>query len=135
MKVFDKYERIPFKCESCGQEYALSPGAVTLGCLKPKCRKAIIVFGVDVMRSPYGLDLWQNCPAGIPFEVGYIDGTITSKLYEIKKADITQKSVKSESEAQFEEKPKEDAKEEAREVTKRIKQENPYHAKLKRPAK
>ena len=129
MRVIDIANAITFKCEKCGEETVTSSPILTLGCLKPKCQKAKVTFNVDVMRSPFQKETWQNCPAGIPFEVGYLEGTITSRLYEIKKADASQKPAEvPESIAQFEEK-KPEVKVE------KVKEENPYHARLKRPEK
>jgi hypothetical protein len=117
MRVIDLANAITFKCEKCGEETVTNAPIVTVGCLKPKCQKAKVSFNVDIVRSPYKKELWQNCPANVPFEVGYLDGTIMSRIYEIKKADSSQVTIVPESIAQF------------------VKKENPYHARLKKPTK
>lgn len=131
MKIIDKTNMAAFKCLGCGEETFLSSDIVSLGCLKPNCQGKKISFLMNVTRRPYEGSDWQKCPAGFPFDAGYMNGTVLSKLYEVKK-DEEQETKVSDSVKQFEEAEK---KVEGEPEEKRVKRENPFHAKLKRPEK
>lgn len=124
MKIIDKTNMVAFKCLGCGEETILSNDIASLGCLKPGCQGKKIAFLTDVVRRPYEGSDWQKCPAGVPFDAGYMSGTIFSKLYEVKKDGEQATKVPEDVEKKVEGEPE-----------KKVKKESPFHAKLKRPEK
>ena len=130
MKIIDKTNMVAFKCLGCGEETILSSDIASLGCLKSACQGKKIAFLTDVVRRPYEATDWQKCPAGVPFDAGYMSGTITSRIYEVKKDEEQKSEEVSSSIKQFEE-----AEKREEEPVKKVKKENPFHAKLKRPEK
>ena len=123
---------VAFKCEGCGEETYLSSDIASLGCLKPGCQGKKISFLMNVTRRPHEGDVWQKCPAGLPFDAGYMNGTVLSKIYEVKKDEEQEKEIP-ESIKQFKEAEKKVEGDKPEEKIAR--KENPFHAKLKRPAK
>ena len=122
------HEAIGFSCDICGTQTVTKRGIVNLTCLKQGCKGKKVIFGVDIMRRQYEDEKWMFCPAGAPFDSGYLNGTVTSGLYEIMKRDAYQGPVEevSKSIAQFE---KVDEPKKAEKPVKK-KEENPLISRL-----
>ena len=104
--MIEKHEAIGFTCDVCGTQTITKRGIINLTCLKQGCKGKKIIFDVDVMRRQCDNDKWQSCPAGVPFDAGYLNGTVTSGLHEVMKKDMYQGPVEEvpESVVQFEKK-------------------------------
>jgi len=126
--MIEKSEEIGFSCNICGAHTITKRGMINLSCLKQGCKGRQLTFDVDVMRRRFEDDKWEFCPAGAPFDSGYLNGTVTSGLYEIIKKEMYQGPVVEvpESIAQFEKV------EEVKKVEKPVKkkEENPLISRL-----
>jgi len=127
----ENVQKISYTCERCGSEVVISgKGLANIVCPVVGCKGKKVIFNVDIRRRPHNSKAWEVCPALLPVETGFHEGTILSRVYEIERfisEDVKDVSeVKSpESIAQFEEKLEEKPKKEKL-------PKNPLHRRLHR---